>query len=226
MLDPTDFVSSPTGTAAEQSSQRLAEDLNQFLNLLVTQLENQDPLDPLDPNEFTSQLVQFASVEQQIQSNQNLEDMLELQQASLLGTVVSYIGSQVEVSGNQLPLENGSARFTYTPEARANSTTITISDEAGSVVFFTAGETDAQQHEFTWNGTDNFGFPLEDGNYTININSLDGEGNPINVGTTVIGTVDGVSMDGGQAIISLGDTDYAVDQVLSVRRPLDDAEVN
>jgi len=226
MLDPTDFVSSPTGTAAEQSGQRLAEDLNQFLNLLVTQLENQDPLDPLDPNEFTSQLVQFASVEQQIHANENLEDMLELQQASLLGTVVSYIGSQVEVSGDQLPLENGQASFTYDLDARATSNTITISDEDGQVVFFTAGENDPGQHSFTWNGTDNFGFPLEDGVYTLNVNALDAEGLPIDVAKTVIGTVDGVSMEDGEALLSVGGAEYSVDQILSVRRPQEAEAVN
>lgn len=62
-----------TSTQAGQSQKKLQDDLNQFLNLLVAQLQNQDPLEPLDANEFTAQLVQFASVEQQIQQNSNLE---------------------------------------------------------------------------------------------------------------------------------------------------------
>lgn len=225
MLDPLALngVQSVGETQGELASQRLADDLNQFLNLLVTQLENQDPLDPLDPNEFTSQLVQFASVEQQIYQNQNLEDMLELQQASLLGTVVGYIGSQVEVQGSTLSLENGQSRFTYNLEASAANTTITISDSNGRTVYFTDGETDAGSHEFAWNGTDNFGFPLEDGAYTLNVNSLDPDGNPVNVGTTVIGTVSGVSTDNGKTLLSIGEAQYSIDQVLAIRAPVEQA---
>lgn len=228
MLDPLALsgVQSAAETQGDLASQRLADDLNQFLNLLVTQLENQDPLDPLDPNEFTSQLVQFASVEQQIYQNQNLEDMLELQQASLLGTIVGYIGSQVEVQGSTLSLSNGSSQFSYSLETSAASTTITIQDEAGQTVFFTDGETDAGKHEFTWDGTDNFGFPLEDGAYTLSVNSLDPEGAPVNVSTTVVGVVSGVSTESGQTLLSVGNAQYSVDQILSIRAATDEETVN
>jgi len=124
-----DAVTAASTTAdlskSESSKQKLAEDLNQFMNLLVTQLQHQDPLDPMDPNEFTTQLVQFASVEQQIQGNSNLEQMLKLQQTSLLGTVVGYIGKQIEVSGNEMPLENGVASAHYDLSANSKSTIIT-----------------------------------------------------------------------------------------------------
>lgn len=228
MLDPLAIsgVQSAAETQGDLASQRLADDLNQFLNLLVTQLENQDPLDPLDPNEFTSQLVQFASVEQQIYQNQNLEDMLELQQASLLGTVVGYIGSQVEVQGTTLALRNGVSQFSYDLETSASSTTITISDQDGRTVFFTDGETDAGKHEFTWDGRDNFGFPLEDGAYTLNVNSLNPEGAPVNVATTVIGLVSGVSTDNGQTLLSVGGAQYSVDQIISIRAATDEEAVN
>ncbi len=202
---------------SQGSKQKLAEDLNQFMNLLVTQLQHQDPLDPMDPNEFTTQLVQFASVEQQIQGNANLEDMLKLQQTSLLGTVVGYIGKVVEVSGNQLPLENGSSSAHYEIESKADSTTITVTDSTGKSVFSTTGETDAGRHEFNWNGMDSLNFQLPDGIYTITVSALDGTDDAINVAHTVTGTVTGVSNDDGSAVLSLGDADYAVEKVLAVR---------
>ena len=222
MLDAVanNTVQSASETKGDLASQRLADDLNQFLNLLVTQLENQDPLDPLDPNEFTSQLVQFASVEQQIYQNQNLEDMLELQQQSIMGDVVSYIGAQVEVNGNELPLENGIGQFQYTLQGEARSSTITISDESGQVVFFTAGETDAGSHDAVWPGLDSFGFPLEDGVYTVNVSAVDTEGNSINVDTNIIGTVKGVSMEDGQVYVSLTGAEYKLEDVISVRSQL------
>lgn len=232
MLDAVanNTVQSASDTKADLASQRLADDLNQFLNLLVTQLENQDPLDPLDPNEFTSQLVQFASVEQQIYQNQNLEDMLALQQSSLMGDVVSYIGSQVEVNGNKLPLENGIGQFNYTLESEAQSTTITISDESGQVVFHSAGETASGSHDAVWPGLDTFGFPLEDGVYTVNVSAVDSEGNSVGVDTNIIGTVKGVSMDNGEVLVSLTGAEYAIDDIISVRgqlgyqRVVDDSE--
>ena len=78
-----------TSTKAGQSQQKLQDDLNQFLNLLVAQLQNQDPLEPLDANEFTAQLVQFASVEQQIQQNANLEELITMQQNTQAASMVN-----------------------------------------------------------------------------------------------------------------------------------------
>lgn len=218
MVDTTAAVSGAADLSKSQNSkQKLAEDLNQFMNLLVTQLQHQDPLDPMDPNEFTSQLVQFASVEQQIQSNANLEDMLKLQQTSLLGTVVGYIGKQVEVSGNHMPLENGAATAHYEISANADTTTITVTDSSGKPVYFTEGETDAGRHAFSWDGKDSLGFQLDDGIYTITVSSLDGAEEAIDVAHTVTGTVTGVSNDNGAAVVSLGEADYSVDNVLAVR---------
>ena len=204
-------------TKSESSKQKLAEDLDQFMNLLVTQLQNQDPLDPMDPNEFTSQLVQFASVEQQIAANSNLEQMLDLQQTSLLGTVVGYIGKQIEVSGTDMPLENGSATAHYELSAKSDSTTITVTNRAGKTVFFRNGEVDAGRHAFTWDGKDTLGFQQDDGTYKITVTALDSEGEAIDVAHTVTGTVTGVSNDGGTAVLSLGEADYDVDDVLAVR---------
>ncbi len=219
MLD--DIQSSTAGalTKSETSQQKLAKDLDQFLNLLVTQLKHQDPLDPMDPNEFTSQLVQFASVEQQIQSNANLERMLELQQTSLLGTVVDYIGKQVEVEGNKMPLENGHARADYQLLSKAEKTTVSVTNSKGQVVFFTGGETSPGKHSFEWDGQNNFGFPVPDGVYTIKVAALDSDGDPVKVSQTVTGTVTGVSIDKGIATLSVGETDYNVDDVISVRQP-------
>lgn len=202
---------------SETSKQKLAEDLDQFLNLLVTQLKHQDPLDPMDPNEFTSQLVQFASVEQQIQGNEHLENMLALQQTSLLGTAVGYIGTQVEVTGNKVPFENGAARADYELPSRSESTTINVTDSTGKVVFFTSGDTQPGKHSFEWDGKDNFGFPLSDDIYTVTVSALDSDGDAVNVAQTITGTVTGVSIENGVATLDLGGAEYKVDDVLSVR---------
>jgi flagellar basal-body rod modification protein FlgD len=217
MFNQVEASTAETLTKSESSKQKLAEDLDQFMNLLVTQLKHQDPLDPMDPNEFTSQLVQFASVEQQIQSNVHLEDMLALEQTSLLGTAVGYIGTKVEVSGNKMPLENGEARADYELSERSESTTVSVIDGSGKVVFFTNGETDPGKHSFEWDGSDNFGFPSPEGIYTITVSALDGDGDAVDVDHTITGTVLGVSIENGVATLDLGGAEYLVDDVISVR---------
>jgi flagellar basal-body rod modification protein FlgD len=217
-----DTVSSSTGTTssapqAAQSQKKLAEDLNQFLTLLTTQLKHQDPLDPMDATEFTSQLVQFASVEQQIYANANLEKLLSVQQTSQLGALVSYIGKDAEAKGDEVTLTGGKAEFTYELAANAQETTITIRDSTGSVVYFTGGETDAGKHSFAWNGKDNFGFAQDDGVYTVTVSALDRDGNPIDVTQTVFGRVTGVTQDGSQAYLYVGDVPVKMEDILAVK---------
>lgn len=74
---------------------KLAEDFDQFLNLLTTQLQNQDPLNPMDSNEFTNQIVQFSQVEQAINTNQKLDSLVSLQLASISGAALNYVGMDI-----------------------------------------------------------------------------------------------------------------------------------
>ena len=111
LISGTTSGSTADGTQSANSEAQLEEDLNRFLNLLVTQLKNQDPLDPMDSSEFTSQLVQFASVEQQIFQNSNLETLVELQQTNQISSMVDFIDKVVEVDGTSFPLENSAAEF-------------------------------------------------------------------------------------------------------------------
>src|SRR5512144_3059015 len=119
-----------TGQAAADKS-KLDGDLNRFLTLLVSQLQHQDPLEPLDAAQFTSQLVQFASVEQQIYQNANLEKLLAAQQNTQLASTVDYLGKQVEANGDMLLLQKGEATASYTLPQSARQATITIQDADG-----------------------------------------------------------------------------------------------
>lgn len=205
-------------TKSGVSQRKLIKDLDQFMTLLVTQLKHQDPLDPMDPNEFTSQLVQFAGVEQQIQGNKNLEDMLTLQKSNMLGTVVGYIGRQVEINGNTLTLNNnGFAHADYTLLSSAESSTITVKNSKDRVVYFTEGKTTAGKHAFEWDGTDNFGFPVRaDDTYKIEVSAKDAKGKPVDVEYTVTGMVTSVDIDKGVAILSVGSEKFNAEDVISV----------
>ena len=208
------------GSQSAQAESKLEDDLNQFLNLLVAQLQNQDPLDPLDANEFTSQLVQFASVEQQIFQNSNLEKLLNLQETSQISQMVDFIGNRIEFASQKLPVEDGAAEFTYTIPAGVRDATINIANSAGLNVFYTDGDTNAGTHTFKWNGLDKNGRQVPDGVYTLLISAKDAFDKLAEIDYTVFGTVTGAGVDNGETELFIGDNlGVGVDTVLSVKKP-------
>src|ERR1041384_3250172 len=144
-LNPTSAATTPTSTgttrAAASSTDKsftskvsLGNDINTFLKLLTSQLKNQDPLSPLDTNQFTSQLVQFSQVEQAINTNDKLTNPITLQSTNQLGGVLSMVGKTVKFADNQGSLVNGKAEFAYNLPANAANATLTISNAAGDIV--------------------------------------------------------------------------------------------
>ncbi|MBT7137245.1 MAG: flagellar hook assembly protein FlgD [Rhodospirillaceae bacterium] len=209
------------GSQSQQAKSKLDDDLNQFLNLLVAQLQNQDPLDPLDANEFTSQLVQFASVEQQIFQNSNLEKLLNLQETGQISQMVDFIGNRIEFTSQKMPVENGSAEFTYTIPPGVRDATINIANSAGLNVYFQDAETNAGTHNFTWNGLDKNGNQVPDGIYTLLISAKDAFDKLAPVDYTVYGTVTGAGVDNGETELFVGDDlGVNVEDIMSVKKPI------
>lgn len=210
------FSSDPTSQSA-QSAESLEEDLNNFLTLLTTQLQYQDPLDPMDSTEFTSQLVQFASVEQQIYQNSNLESLLEVERNNQLSTLTNFINSSVEVEGQGLPLENSYGKFTYNLPIGSQDATITITDSSGLQVFTTPAEQDPGLHVFEWNGLGNAGQQVADGAYRVQVNAFDAQGNVVDgIVHTVFGRVTGAGIVNGETTLFMGSTRAPLDSILSV----------
>jgi len=207
------------GTKAAQSQQKLQEDLSQFMNLLTAQLKHQDPLDPMNANEFTSQLVQFASVEQQIQGNAHLEALKDLQAGNVLASAVNYVGKAVEFPSDKVPLNEGAAEFNYTLSENANTVTINITDQDGNTVKTISGETDAGFHKYEWDGTNNSGYPEPDGTYTLTISALDESNGPIDLEQRVVGKVTGISMANGTTTLVVDDIAVTMDQVVAIKEP-------
>ncbi len=207
-----------TGGQAATDQQKLDDDLNRFLNLLITQLQNQDPLDPLDANEFTSQLVQFASVEQQIYQNSNLEKLVTGQQNTQVAAMVSYLGTTVEAIGDTVALENGKAVMTYALGENARETNIAVKNAAGQIVAVTTGETTTGQHTFKWDGLDSEGEPLADGSYTVEVSALRPDGSFIDVFTTMFGRVTGATIEDNNVVLSVGDVNVPMESVLRVEQ--------
>lgn len=204
-------------TASTISQGKLDQDFNHFMTLLVTQLKYQDPLDPMDANEFTSQLMQFASVEQQIRQNSHLEKLISLQESALGATMVDFLGTTIEATGKEVPLVDGNAEITYAIDTVAAKVTISIKDAAGLAVFTTEGETEFGKHTFVWDGKDSSGIDQPEGAYTVTVSALDKSGDLLDVTQTVFGRVTGAGVKDGSVHLFLGDTSVALFDILSVR---------
>jgi flagellar basal-body rod modification protein FlgD len=223
ILSNTNSATSSAATSDSNSATakaKLDEDLNKFLNLLVTQLKNQDPLDPMDANEFTSQLVQFASVEQQIYQNSNLEKMLNMQETSQISGMVDFIGNQVEFFGQNLPLADSHGEFSYIMPQGVAKGTINIANSNGVNVFFADADTSSGKHTVKWDGKDKSGNQLGDGIYTLLVSGQDSSGTLMEVEHLVVGPVTGAGVDDGIVKLFInGELTVEQDKILSVRKP-------
>lgn len=208
-----------TGTNSSSSLAKLSENLDNFLTILTTQLQNQDPLSPLDTHEFTNQLVLFAGVEQQIQQNGNMEQLISLQQNNVAIGAVSYIGKEVEANGRTTTLEDGAATFAYTLPDAAKAATLTILDSGGQAVFLTSAELAAGRHEFVWDGKDALGNTLADGAYTIQVSAVNANDQPLDVAFSIFGKVTGVQVEEGVATLNLGTVIVPLSEVTRIRDP-------
>ena len=210
-------------SAAATAKTSLGKDFNTFLNMLTTQLKHQDPLSPMDSTQFTSQLVQYSGVEQQINANTNLEKLITLQQANSTSQAISYLNQNVEISSDKVPVQNGSGSYSYTLPSTAKDCTVEIKNSAGNVVYSGVGETALGRHDATWNGKDSSGKQLDDGIYTLSVTATDNDKKTLAVTTTSIGQVTKVTNDatnGTTLEIGAGTADAKVtttpDKIVSV----------
>lgn len=208
-------------SASAQSSARLNQDFDDFLLLLTTQLQNQDPLSPMDTNEFTNQLVQFSGVEQQIKTNSNLENLLAMQTLNMTALGVSFIGKTVEVTGDTFAMTGaGDATLSYVMPGDATAATITITDEDGKTVYSAEAEKTAGRHDFTWNGLDKDGNPVAAGNYTVTVSATNATAQSLNVITSVPGYVSGLeSDDNGNLMLVINGKKVPLTEVRKISLP-------
>jgi flagellar basal-body rod modification protein FlgD len=214
---------SNTQSKSTSSLTGLADNLDNFLTILTTQLQHQDPLSPLDTHEFTNQLVLFAGVEQDIQGNSSLEKLIALQQNNVAVGAVSYIGQTIEASGQTNMLRNEEAKFGYSLPGNAKSAILQISDANGKPVLATPAQTTAGRHDFVWDGRDAQGNLLPEGPYSIAVLAVDSADQPIPITYSVSGRVTGVEMANGDATLTLGDVAIPLTQVTRIREASDEA---
>lgn len=211
-ISPT---TSSTATAAGASA-TLGADLNTFLTMLTTQLQNQDPTNPLDTNQMTNQLVQFASVEQQITMNQNLTSLIELQQTGQLTAVAPLLGRQVEVTSDQLSLQNGSAQIRLPAAGTATSAVITVTSASGTVLRTETVALGREATSWTWDGRNSAGVTQADGAYNVAVAGRDANGSSTALSFAVRGTLTGAERSNGSLNLNMGNVSVPSSSLLSV----------
>ena len=196
----TSTAASATGTNALQS---LGSNFNQFLSLLTTQLQNQDPTSPVDSNQFTQELVEFTGVQQSVQTNSNLTQLISLQQGSEVLQSAQVVGHQATVTAGQVALQNGTGELTFNTAA-PEPVQIAIANSAGQTVRDVSLTSQAGANTWVWDGRDNAGNKLADGAYGVAVETGSSTANASAVPFSVVGTATGLTNGAGGLQLQMG----------------------
>jgi flagellar basal-body rod modification protein FlgD len=194
------------------TSKSIANNFDQFLQLLTTQLKNQSPLDPLDTNQFTQQLVQFASVEQQLKTNDTLSAILGLNKATTVSNGLGFVGQTITADGATTRLADGKANWGL-DAPRAGTAIVTIKDKNGNVVATDRQPLTAGPQTYTWSGRTSTGGTAPPGDYTLSVTGQDSGGQNMTLKTELRGVVTGVNFEGETPVLKIGDLAVPIDKV-------------
>ena len=215
-----DAVTTTTAAATrtDAGKQLLSSNFETFLSLLTAQLKNQDPLSPVDSNQFTAQLTQMAGVEQQLLTNDLLTSLLAGQSGGGLAGATNYIGKEATAAWSATKLVDGEASWSYELGANAASASLQVLDSAGKVVW--SGDAPSRTtglHDFKWDGSTTGGGQLDDGGvYSLKVVAKDGAGQAIEAQVLTRGRVTGVEMYDGVPYLTVGNSILPLSTVIAL----------
>ncbi len=180
-------------------------------------MQNQNPLDPLDTNQFTQQLVQFAQVEQQLKSNDQLGTLVSLQQTAQTTQALAFVGNTVTVDGQTSNLTNGQSNWTFSVPKPATAT-VTITSSTGATAYSGSFTVQAGTQQFSWDGRGTDGTQWPDGTYKINVTAQDASGQTVSMSTQVVGVVDSVDLTQTPPTLSVAGQTFQISQVKAISR--------
>ena len=216
-------VTSPANTAttntlldqAANTTSGVGADFNMFLKMLTVQMQNQDPLDPMDTSEYTKQLVQFSQVEQSMQQTGVLKDILSRVSSQDMAQASAFIGREARFDSNVSGLgATGNANWTVAPARAAESMTVKVTDAAGKVV--SEQTIDASTSRFSWDGKLADGTRAPEGAYKLAVTAKDKTGAAIGVGINGVGIVKDVITDGTNVTLGIGGARMALRELVAV----------
>ena len=203
---------------AEGAAQEMDRDA--FIKMFLAQMQNQDPLNPMDGSEFAAQLAQFSSLEQLYNVNESLETLTTAQDTQARYEALSLIGKDIMAEGSRIALKSeGMARGAFDLDQSAECT-VTITDGRGIPVrSLSLGTLEAGSHDFTWNGETAAGDEMPEGGYRFEITAVTPIGQSAEATPRILGTVDRVRIDGDTSTLYIGDLAVDLGSVLDVRLP-------
>ncbi|MDP2212229.1 flagellar hook assembly protein FlgD [Phenylobacterium sp.] len=216
-----DSITGTTNNATDRigaGTTMLASNFETFLTLLTSQLKNQDPLSPVDSNQFTAQLTQMAGVEQQLLTNDLLKGLLAAQGGGGLAGAATYIGKEATAAWSATKLTAGKATWSYELGANAASATLEVLDGSGKVVWSgPAPERTTGLHDFTWDGNANRGTNGQDGQvYSLRVLATDSAGGSIDAQVLTRGRITGVEMYDGEPYVTVGNAILPLSTVIAL----------
>ncbi len=210
-------ANSSTAFAASKS----VLDKDDFLQLLIAQLQHQDPLNPSDPTEFTAQLSQFSSLEQLFTVNENLAKMADSSNGMERLSALSLIGNEVVVNDGAFRFDGTPVTLGYRLGGQADTVSLAVVDRLGrTVAAINSTETGSGDHFLSWDGTDQYGQKVGPGDYTLIASGKLGRDQLVQASTMVRGRVTGVDLDPTGPIIVTSTGEYRFDDVGSIRGAL------
>ena len=215
----TDSTTTSSSSSTTSSSSNSSLGQTEFLTLLVTQMKNQDPTNPMDNQQLTAQMAQFSSLEQLININTGLASLLSASNSTTSAQALSLIGKEVTTQGHNTYVTGGVAGdISLGLASDASSVTITIEDQNGNIVrTLSSGSMAAGAQTVAWDGKSDSGATLEDGLYSYSVSATDASGAAVDVTTYATGVVSTISFDEGVAYVHIGDIKYMLSEIVEVR---------
>jgi len=204
------------GQNASEGSRELVDNFQTFVDLLTTQLQNQNPTDPSDPSKFTRQLVNFSQVEQALATNEKLDQVIQGQQNNEAASAANFIGRNAEAESDKVALRDGEATIGYELSSDAAAAQVEITNADGQVVRTLDADTSAGKHEVVWDGENANGEALPEGAYNVNVVAQDVGGNSIETSTSAIGEITGFERTGDGVVLKMGSVEVGFDELKSV----------
>jgi flagellar basal-body rod modification protein FlgD len=219
ITSPVTTTTNPAGSVSNAlGNTEIASNFTTFLQLLTTQLQNQDPLSPMDTNQFTQQLVEFAGVEQQMKTNDTLSTLVSLQQGAQTTQALSLVGATVVVNGTTAQLANGQATWALNATQPATAT-VTITAPSGQTVYTGTVAVNSGSQAYTWNGVGNDGTTWPAGNYTLSATAVTASGQSTPVTTQIEGKVTSVDLSQTPPLLSMGGQNYKITDIQQIIAP-------
>lgn len=204
------------GTTTSTSASTTATQQDQFLQLLITQIQNQNPLDPLDNAEFTSQLSQFAMLEELTAMNASLEQNMVYSQSLNNTMLLGLVGKHAVVEGAELTVADGEASSSQIQASASGTATVQVMNESGTVVASYTQEVAPGWNDVTWDGILDGGDTAADGTYTVSVSVADRAGNAVSAVTYMSGVVQSIRFENNLALLNIGGRDYYASEIAKV----------